>query len=119
MVDQSAARAGRRYEKELLDYLRNQGYDAERLRLSGVEDEGDILIRHPDGINRLVIEAKRTRSLNLAGWIKEAKVEAQNYYQHRDLLYHPGFFVIHHARSKGTSESYLTTTLSEWLRWLK
>lgn len=118
-VNQTATKAGKRYERELLDFFRAKGLDAERLRLAGVADEGDLVLAHPDGINRIVVEAKRQRSLNLSGWIKEAKVERDHYHKQRDLLYSPGFVVVHHARSKSTSESYVTTTLSEWLRWLR
>lgn len=123
-VNKTATQAGKRYEKELLDYLRGFGHDVERLRLSGAEDEGDLLMRPNLGLSgpnpqtRYVIEAKRTRSLNLAGWVQEARDEADNYAKHRDLLTPPGFVVVHKARNRGTGGSYVTTTLDEWLSWL-
>jgi Holliday junction resolvase len=112
-VNQNAARAGRYYETEIMQYLREKGYDVEKLRLTGTEDEGDLLLRTG---NRFVIEAKRTKSLDLAGWVKEAQVERLNYMRHRNIseLNAPGFVVIHKARGKGIGGSYVTTTLDEW-----
>lgn len=114
-VNQYAARAGRAYEGELMRYLRECGHDVERLRLSGAEDEGDLLMRTV--FNRYVIEAKRTKALNLAGWVKEAQVERNNYVKHRGGSHFdpPMFVVVHHARGKGIGQSYVTTTLDEWL----
>lgn len=120
-VNRTATRAGKRFEKELLDYLRGTGHDAERLRLAGVEDEGDILLRLDYGkyeiaTDRIVIEAKREQGFKLGPWLKEAQVEANNYGLHRGLNYDPHFVVVHHARGKGIGQSYVTTTLDEWLR---
>ena len=124
-VSKYATQAGKRYETELLGYLREFGHDVERLRLTGKEDEGDLLFRPywqtarvTHGPGRYVIEAKRTKSLDLAGWVKEAQVEAEHYAKHRDLLTPPGFLVVHKARNKSLGQSYVTTTLEEWLSWL-
>jgi Holliday junction resolvase len=116
-VSKYASQAGKRYEKLLLDHLREQGYDAERLRLAGAEDEGDLLLRFDHG--RTVIEAKRRKGFDLAGWVKEAQVERDNYAAHRELCAPSiGFVVVHYARGKNISQSYVTTTLEEWLRGL-
>lgn len=114
-VNRYATQAGKRYETELMNYLRAAGHDVERLRLTGAEDEGDLLMRTP--FNRYVIEAKRRKGLDLAGWVKEAQVERLNYMKHRGILgmEAPTFVVIHYARSKGVGGSYVTTTLDEWL----
>lgn len=96
-------------------YAREQGIDIERLRLTGEEDEGDHLIRAPRA--RYVVEAKREKGFNLAGWIKEAERERDNYVKHRGYSIIPTHFVvIHKARGKGIGGSYVTTTLDEWLR---
>jgi Holliday junction resolvase len=116
-VNRYATAAGKKYESDLMKLLRGDGYDVERLRLSGAEDEGDLLLRTDD--LRYVIEAKRTKSLDLAGWIKEAQVERMNYTEHRGMPPHAaGFVVVHYARNKGIGQSYVTTTLEEWLRHL-
>ena len=109
-----AQAAGKRFESLLTSHMRDLGWDVERLRLTGVEDEGDVLLRAPSG--RTVIEAKREKGFKLAGWVKEAQVERDNYANHRSL--DPtgvGFVVVHYARGKNISQSYVTTTLEQWL----
>ena len=113
-VNRYATRAGKKYEADLMKYLRSKGQDVERLRLTGAEDEGDLLLRYPSG-DRFVIEAKREKGFKLGPWLREAEVEAKNYAEHR-ACYQPGFVVVHHARSKGIGQSYVTTSLDEWLR---
>jgi hypothetical protein len=114
-VNHYATRAGKQYETDLMNYLRTQDIDVERLRLTGTEDEGDLLVRGEHA--RFVIEAKRTKSLDLAGWIKEAETERDNYVKHRGYsLFPTHFVVVHKARGKGIGHSYVTTTLDEWLR---
>ena len=113
-VNRTATQAGKRYEKDLLNYLRARGHETERLRLSGSEDEGDLVMN--TGWGRYIIEAKRCKRTDLAGWVKEAQVEMRNYVEHRSgLLLNPTWVVIHHARGKNISQSYVTTTLEEWL----
>ena len=105
---------GGAFERELMKYLREQGHDVERLRLSGKEDEGDLLVRWPSG-DRLVIEAKNVKAMDLAGWVKEAEVEAKNYAEHRGI-YQPDFAVVHKRRGKGAAEAYVTMPLREYMR---
>ena len=113
-VNRYATQAGKKYEADLTKHMRELGWDVERLRLSGAEDEGDVLLR--TGATRYVLEAKREKGFSLAGWVKEAQVERQNYAAHRSLNPQDvGFVVVHYARSKGVGQSYVTTTLEEWL----
>jgi len=117
MVDRYATRAGKQYETDLMNYLRDRNLDVERLRLTGAEDEGDLLVRGAEA--RYVIEAKRRKAMDLAGWVKEAQTERLNYAQHRSIAGHsrdwPYFLVVHKARGKGIGGSYVTTTLDDWL----
>jgi predicted GNAT family acetyltransferase len=123
-VNKYATAAGKKYQRDVMKHLREQGFDAENLVLTGAEDEGDILMRRDPYLNtkslpdRFVIEAKREKGFHLADWTKQARVEADNYAKHRDLLTLPGFMVVHHARGKGLGQSYVTTTLEEFLSWL-
>ena len=105
---------GGAFERELMKYLREQGHDVERLRLSGKEDEGDLLVRWPSG-DRLVIEAKNVKAMDLAGWVKEAELEAKNYAEHRGT-YLPDWAVVHKRRGKGAADAYVTMPLREYLR---
>jgi len=117
---------GSRFEREVLDYLRESGYDAERLRLTGKEDEGDLLIRldHPPVLpkprpKRVVLEAKNVKRMSLAGWVQEAEVEALNYADHRGLDYDDVHWaVVHKKHGKGVAKSYVTLPLDEFLRLL-
>lgn len=103
---------GSRYENELLKYLRTQGLDAERLRLTGKEDEGDLLVRfHSD---RFVFEAKNTKRMTLAGWVEEARLEAKQYGEHRGIAT-PYFAVVHKRIGKGVADSFVTLPLHEYL----
>lgn len=116
-VNQYATRAGKQYETDLMNYMRDRGFDVERLRLTGIEDEGDLLLRGRHA--RWVIEAKRRKSLDLSGWVAEAQVERLHYAQHRKIdgsnSQWPHFVVVHYARGRGIGGSYVTTTLDDWL----
>jgi hypothetical protein len=116
-VNRNATAAGKKFESDLVKFLRvENGLDAERLHLSGAEDEGDILLRASDQ-TRFVIEAKRTKGFFLADWVKQAQTERDNYVVHRGITHTgTGFVVVHYARGKGISQSYVTTTLEEWLK---
>lgn len=113
-------RKGGAFERELLKYLR-EGWelDTERLRLAGKEDEGDLLVRisdveRPWQTTRLVIEAKNVSRMDLAGWIREAELEANQYAAHRGITV-PDWVVVHKAKGKGTGRAYVTTTLDQYL----
>lgn len=112
-VNRTATQAGKNYERQLLTYLRDDGLEVERLRLSGAEDEGDLWIRLSTG--PVVIEAKREKGFNLGGWLREAEDEARHFADHRRMALPPPFVVVHHARNKSISKSYVTTTLEQWL----
>jgi Holliday junction resolvase len=108
---------GSRYENELLKYLRSQDLDAERLRLTGKEDEGDLLVRHT-GERRFVLEAKNTKRMTLAGWVEEARLEARQYGEHRGIAT-PYFAVVHKRVGKGTDQSFVTLPLHEYLEQIR
>ena len=70
----SAKKAGTSWESEIVRALIDHGWPhAERRRLNGQRDRGDIA-----GIPGVVIEAKDTAALRLAEAITEANVEALN-----------------------------------------
>ena len=99
-VNRYATQAGKKYETDLMKHLREQGYDVERLRLTGAEDEGDLLIRFEEGlVHRAVLEAKRRKTMDLGGWIKEAIAERENYVKHRNQSLELAFLVARRLRS--------------------
>ena len=70
----TARAAGTRWETEIVAALQRAGWPhAERRRLAGARDRGDVA-----GVVGVVIEAKSTNRLELAAAVDEATVEAGN-----------------------------------------
>jgi hypothetical protein len=70
----SAKKAGTSWESEIVTVLVANGWPhAERRRLSGVNDKGDIA-----GIAGVVIEAKNEKTITLASYVDEANREGLN-----------------------------------------
>jgi len=70
----SAKKAGTSWESAIVNVLIDNGWPhAERRRLSGAYDKGDIA-----GVPGIVIEAKNTNQLKVAAAVDEANVEALN-----------------------------------------
>jgi hypothetical protein len=70
----SAKKAGTSWETEIVNALIRNGWPhAERRRLAGAADRGDVA-----GVAGWVIEAKNTARLDLAGAVDEATKEALN-----------------------------------------
>ena len=74
----SARRAGASFERSVADYLAAHVDDrVDRRVKTGANDRGDIAgLRHHG--HRLVVECKNTARADLAGWMREAHVEAGN-----------------------------------------
>lgn len=70
---QYAKAKGRNGETAVVNYLRSVGIPAERRRLAGIEDMGDI-----SGWPGVVCEVKATKKIDLAGALDEAMTEARN-----------------------------------------
>lgn len=103
---------GRVFEKDLLDWFRARGFDAERLRQAGTLDEGDLVVK--DG-GVYVIEAKAEQRIDLPGYIREARAERDNYCARRKL--DPAGvmpLVVVKARRKPISEAYVVVPLEEF-----
>lgn len=66
---------GTAWETAVVDFLSHQGWDARRKVQAGRLDEGDISIEE---LPWLVIEAKASKSYDLADWVEQANSEADN-----------------------------------------
>lgn len=108
-------RLGTSFETALLKHLRAEHYNAERLSLSGAQDEGDLLLDDSHHRRRFVLEAKNTKGFTPADWVRQAKVEAQNYATHRGVVV-PHWAVVAKARNRPLTEAYVILNLEEWLR---
>lgn len=74
----SARAAGARFERSIADWLAQHLDDRiDRRVKTGAKDRGDIGgVRHRG--ERVVLECKDSARTDLAGWIREAHLEAQN-----------------------------------------
>lgn len=107
-------RRGAQWEIDLMNGLREEGFNAERLRLAGTEDEGDLVIREDDG-KYLVIEAKNAK-LEPGVFLGEAQVEGENFAKHRGLdLDDVESIVIVKRRGKNWRKALVLTTVEAYL----
>lgn len=111
---QSHKRRGKGFESDLMHWLRERGYEAERLALAGSKDEGDLVVRI-DGGTYIVIEAKAPgagNSIDLSGWLKEAETEVANYGKARNISAEKlNYMVVIKARGKGIDQAYVVQRL--------
>lgn len=117
---------GASFETGLVQWFRNHRYLAERLRLAGAKDEGDIVIQTKvydpwaddiltDGYT--VVECKAPgagNAIDLSGWLREAHLEAKHYAEARKipLMYVRPLLVIK-ARGKSLDEAYVVQRLCD------
>lgn len=64
---------GSAWERAIVEFLRPFAPHVERRAAGATKDRGDIA-----GIPGVVIEAKNCRTIDLAGWLDEANLEATN-----------------------------------------
>lgn len=98
--------AGKEWESRILTRLRNDGWDVERTRDTGAEDEGDLVVRLADG-TRIVIEAK-AGALHPGPFLNEAAVERDHYAKHRNLPVEQAFGVVTAKRKNCKFEKSFT-----------
>jgi len=107
---------GANFESALRDWFREEGMKAERLARTGKEDEGDVYVENLRNCP-IIIEAKAPGAgnrIDLAGWVKEAEVEAANYAKHRGIEHKvPGLVVIK-ARGKSIDDAYVVIRLKDY-----
>ena len=107
-------RRGADFETDLVNEFRQRGLVADRLHLSGKDDEGDIYVRSQLGDLEFIVEAKNVQTLDLAGFVKELRAERENYAKHRDWLAPIDGYVIIKRRGKPVEESYVVTTVKDF-----
>jgi hypothetical protein len=96
-------RKGSGFERDVVNYLRSVGFEQAARTLAGASDDrGDI-----SGVGNCVLECKCAARIDLAGWLAEARLEAEN----AGL---PRFAVVAKRRGVGdVAESYAVLPL--WL----
>ena len=103
----SARQAGTKFESLVAGYLNTHVDDRiERRAKTGGKDRGDIGgLRHMG--QRVVVEAKNTARINLAGWAAEAEIERGN----DDAV---AGIVVHKRHGKGQAgDQWVTLTLAD------
>ena len=109
----AARRKGSQFETGVLKWLRSKGVTAERLRLAGKADEGDIVC-FVSG-RPYVLELKATAKLDLPGFWREAVVEAENYAKARGITPTPPAYVIVKRRQASIDQAWVVQTLEQWV----
>lgn len=99
---------GTRFETDVVRYLQANGFPyAERRALAGNLDKGDIT-----GLPGIVLELKATKSIDLAGAVTEAEIEAKN-------AGVDTFAAVIKRRNKATSEAYAVMPLRKLVELLR
>jgi Holliday junction resolvase len=104
---------GAKFETDVMKWFRKKGILSERLRLSGSEDEGDLVVVVAD--QTYIFELKNTRKLNLKEFWDEAQKEAHNYSKHRGIR-KPFSYVLLKRRNSGIDKAWVIQSLNQWLK---
>ena len=107
-------RKGSAFEIGVLKWLRSHGVFAERLRLSGAKDEGDIVAVIAG--KTYVLELKNRKAISLPTFWDEACKEAKNYAKARGLNQVPPSFVVVKRRNSSIDRAFVIQDLDSWLR---
>ena len=107
-------RKGSAFEIGVLKWLRSRGVTAERLRLSGSQDEGDIVAFIAG--KTYVLELKNRKSISLPTFWDEAVTEAKNYAKARGLDQVPPAFVVVKRRNTSIERAFVIQDLDSWLK---
>ncbi len=111
----ASKRRGADFETDLVTLLREAGLDVERLTKTGREDEGDLVVKTPDG-SVTVVEAKNEKSIDLPGYLREAFAEEGNYIKHRPGLNPDAVeaVAIVKARGRNARKAYVVSTVERF-----
>lgn len=112
----AAKRRGADFEISLLGWFRDVAeLPAERLRLSGKDDEGDLAVQ--DVGLTYVVEAKNVKTINLTDFVRQASTEASNYAAARGLdVARVMPLAVVKQRNKPLDQAFVVTTLREFFR---
>ena len=106
-------RKGSAFEIGVLKWLRSRGVTAERLRVSGSKDEGDIVAFIAG--KTYVLELKNRKAISLPTFWDEACKEAKNYAKARGLKEAPPSFVVVKRRNASIERAFVIQDLESWL----
>ena len=105
---------GAAFEIDVMKWLRKMGQVADRLRLAGKDDEGDLVCVVAG--QTYILELKNTARLNLPEFWRQAEVEALNYAKARGIGEVPLSFVVVKRRNAPIKDAWVITNLEQWLK---
>ena len=106
-------RKGSLFETGILKLLHAKGFLAERLRLAGKDDEGDIVVMVAG--KPAIFELKATAKMDLPQFWREATLESVNYAKARGLIATPPSYVIVKRRSASLEQAWVIQDLTQWI----
>ena len=105
---------GSKFETDVMKWLRSLGHSAERLRLAGTKDEGDLVCIIAG--QTYILELKNRKTLSLPAFWDEATTESENYAKARGLSSNPPAFVIVKRRNASIEDAWVIQNLSSWVK---
>ena len=105
---------GAAFEIDVMKWLRKMGQVADRLRLAGKDDEGDLVCVVAG--QTYILELKNTARLDLPEFWRQAEVEALNYAKARGIGEVPLHYVVVKRRNAGIEKAWVVQDLTQWLK---
>lgn len=107
---------GKRWERDLRNGFRGASLPTEQTRDTGTFDEGDLAVHSGNREQIFVVEAKDA-TLNVAGFLNEAAVEAEHYFRARPYLTEEVIPVVAwKRRGKGFKDGVIMLTIADFIR---
>jgi hypothetical protein len=97
-----------------MKWFRGLGVLAERLRLAGKDDEGDLVVVVSG--QTYILELKNRATLSLPEFWREAEVEALNYAKARGIGEVPLHYVVVKRRNASIDQAWVIQDLAQWLK---
>ncbi len=102
---------GATHESDIQKDARAKGYESDKIARAGAKDQGDVIVRDIEIKGHAIVEAKAPGldgKIDIPGWLREAKVEAQNYADARGMdVGRLVPMVVIKARGKSIDEAYV------------
>jgi Holliday junction resolvase len=105
---------GAAFEIDVMKWFRSMGQIADRLRLAGKDDEGDLVCVISG--KTYILELKNTAKLTLPEFWRQAEVEALNYAKARGIGEVPLHYVVVKRRNAGIDKAWVVQDLTQWLK---
>ena len=105
-------RKGAAFELDIVKWFRKLNFTAERLRLAGKDDEGDVVVVVAG--KTYLFECKNTAKLELDNFWSQIELEAKNYAKQRKIE-PPLHYVLWKRKRKGINKTWVIQTLDQWL----